>query len=53
VLHADNDRAATALALAQARSRLVIHRLQLARWPVSSMPLHWPRRIRPWRQYNP
>ena len=30
VLHADNDRAATALALAQARSRLVIHRLQLA-----------------------
>jgi len=30
VLHADNDRAATELALAQARSRLLLHRLQLA-----------------------
>ena len=30
VLHADNDRAATQLALAQARSRLLVHRLQLA-----------------------
>ncbi|MBS0465728.1 MAG: TolC family outer membrane protein [Proteobacteria bacterium] len=30
VLHADNDHAATQLALAQARSRLLIHQLQLA-----------------------
>ena len=30
VLHADNDTAATRLALAQARSALLLHRLQLA-----------------------
>ncbi|GAA4004829.1 TolC family outer membrane protein [Comamonas faecalis] len=30
LLHADNDRAATELALAQARSQLLLHRLQLA-----------------------
>lgn len=30
VLHADNDHAATQLALAQARSRLLLHQLQLA-----------------------